>query len=386
MIRKLFSKYRALKQSMVTIRWEYPWAEEEEYLASLNHTSINVENGFESSQLQYKAQVFKLPLIKIFFLQLFSFGSIFFILIKGIGSRLNNNRKKGLADVAYFYSDKIFPKSLKSNRKMIYVNNSSVSLSFSDILFLIRTAIVIRFNMVILAAAMYRIGQISYAKKIYCVSEVWVNMEYSCASGIAYEYCKRSNLLIKNFMHGEKVLSLRDSFAHFHEIYVWDEHYAKIFTRLHARGKIFINKPWNENKKKNGGANQNTLCYFFKGAETEVESETISSLIEKFESLGYRIFIKKHPRQKNTLFLNKDYDEVLDFDNEISLLYKFDYIVAQYSTVLFQCWCNNQAVLIDDISNRYLVNSLVDREYFFYHNPIQDNSKLLSTFLYEKNN
>ncbi len=116
--------------------------------------------------------------------------------------------------------------------------------TFKDMVFLARILILSRFNFYILSTSIYRISQIAYAIRHHNIKEAWVNMEYSVAAPICQLYCKKNNVKLINFMHGEKVVTSRDSFLIFDEYIVWNEHYRNLASSLIVKTNFIILNPW----------------------------------------------------------------------------------------------------------------------------------------------
>lgn len=371
--------YKEVKRRIVSINWDNTWEEEEVFLNKLiKERSQKGSSGLYDSLYQYKAQTFNENFKSIFILQVVSFFSFLFLLIKSLLKTVSFESK---ANVAYFYNLSIFSMHHKEDKVFKFISSNDVALKLEDIIIIFHVLLRTSFNFTIISSYIFRVSQIRYAIEKYNVSEVWSNMEYSCSCGLVYEYCKARGIVFKNFMHGEKLLTLRDSFNRFDEFYVWSNDYKNFFKILNCKANIVIDNPWELKCKKINKRKTNQVCYFLKGIETKEEMKLITKSLEALAFNGMKVFFKPHPRQRNMHKLFGNFNEYKNFENnDISSLYQFDYVIAQYSTVLFQCYCNNQEIVLDDVSNKELFKKLSERRYVFskvHENKIYKLSELL---------
>lgn len=358
MIQYLIIKYKSLKQDITSINWNSSWEVEEKYLIKLKEERKKCPDDFEFDSLfQYKAQIYHLNKKKKIVLGLLSTVSIFYLLFLCLCNRIKFFFKvkvnRDLNNVAYFYSKGIFSEKIQLKKTLCFISGKDLFLSWDDLLFLLITFRKIGFNVNILSPTVFRVAQLAYARKNYGISEAWVNMEYSCASGILHAFCKRNDIILMNFMHGDKVLSLRDSFSSFDFFYCWDESYKEIFKKLLTNSQIIVESPFVQKISLNINTGiKNNICYFFHGCETLEEIELIRKNFLFLETKGFTIYLKDHPRNecRSNLF---NYN-IIDSSKRISdILLECKYIMSQYSTVLYESFFqSNCYLIIDDISNR----------------------------------
>ncbi len=164
-------------------------------------------------------------------------------------------------------------------------------------------------NFGLLSIAIYRIAQVRYSINKYGINEIWTSMEFSAASGILQEFSNINNVASSNFMHGEKVLTLRDAFCSFNTFYVWTKHHKELFTKLSVRSQVKIENPWSSDKIEELKSDK-SMCYFFKGNESTIELNKINSILEKFQFKGYSVSVKLHPRRTLKTDLIKKFNTV----------------------------------------------------------------------------
>ncbi len=192
--------------------------------------------------------------------------------------------------------------------------------------------------------------------------------EYSFTSSVMTKYCEDQNIMHINVMHGEKLYSIRDSFFHFHECYIWDEFYKKLFIQLHAENTQFIiaiPESLNFIDKVNL---EKTIDYtYYLGAQEGQVLQKILFSMKKLRNAGYKVAIRPHPRYSNmkeilSLASKIEIENYNEMDIETSLK-RTKNAVSVYSTVLYQAYCNGVCVVIDDITNPYQFQKLQELQY-----------------------
>jgi len=368
----MIKQYKKIKDKVLKIHWDKDWDEESIILEKLysKRLKYSPSNTIYDSIFQFKAQTYHLSFFQKFILWFFSMFGFFFLLFKY--SLKKKNKYSGKFDFAYYYKDTVNYNN--SNKKGVLIELNKGNLNIKDLFFILSLCYKTRLNFSLLSICVYRISTIRYSLK-FGITEIWTNMEFSSASGIIKSYCRKNNLVFKNFMHGEKLLALRDSFASFDEFYVWNEHYKNIFKKLKCNSKIIIKDPLSEKKIITNFNNIKTICYFLKGSETIKEYNNLQKIFNLLVKHGYDISIKEHPRHRLTNFNFKNV-RLVHVDVDINNIFKNHYyIIAQYSTVLYQAYKFNLNFVLDDMSNTDIFNSLKKRDYFLISEKF-DNQRL----------
>lgn len=375
---KLISKYKVFISSIMSIKWERAWVIEEVKINEIEKLYYKRKGNvyLNNSIQQFKAQAFGIPWYTLLAIQILSIFSLVYLLIKGLSRKVSYVEKK---EVAYFYDINIFSERVREGKSLVFISSNELMLTGKDLFYILSNLVKTNFNFKLISTLTFRIGQARFSQVKYDINEMWVNMEYSAASGLLHGFCVKEDILLCNFMHGEKLLTTIDAFCSFDKFYVWNRHYEQLFKSLKANAEIIIDNPWELKEKKNILNTSKKVCYFMKGIETLEEIQLINSSLRHFSKIGYDVYYKKHPRQVNFNKLDDSFIEYNNFiNNNIPVLYEFDFIIAQFSTILFQCYCNNQAILLDDISNAKLVHALADRHYFLLENEDVKLSKFLN--------
>lgn len=376
----LVQKYKMLKQSFVSINWDSTWKEEAIVLEELKRKRDKKGNSFiYDSIFQFKAQVHGVSVLKIFILNVISIFSITYLLFKAIFK--SNSKSDSTYDGGFYFSLDTVPLELKNNHSIINLDFNHFHLSKEDAYYLGKILLKVNFNLILFSTVLFRILLTSYAKKQYNVKFILCDMEYSAASGILRDYCHKNDIELYNIMHGEKVLTLRDSFCSFDRFYVWSTEYKSMFEQLHANTSFIIYNPWKaiklseqENIKDVSGK----ICYIFKGVMSNEEIDKLQEVFDLLAEKNYEIYAKDHPRQAR---VSHNFHNINVIDPKtpfLDILDDYEFFISQYSTILSQCYYCDKAFYIDDISDAEMVLKLKERGY------VLSNSEFLLSQLLNK--
>jgi len=358
--KRVLAAYKRIKDKVVTIQWESAWTEESEVLDRLEaERTKHPDDPIYDSLFQFRAQVSGLSRLERLQLSAASCIGFFYLLTKYFVTRVEPGPR---ADVAYFYSVAIFPQIRQEEHVLAKVPLDAGKLRLEDVAFLLTTLVRLRLCFGVMSIAAHRVAQARFAIDRHNVTELWTTMEYSAACGITRAYCNRHEVHMANFMHGEKVLTLRDAFCSFDSYFVWSAHHREIVETLGCRGEVFVENPWTSGLIKQTETQK--ACYFLKGTETSAEINNISMVLEELRAAGYEVAFKAHPRRPIDVSPLAAFTAI-DTEVEVtSLLVDLQLVIAQYSTVLTEAWFMGKNVLLDDTSSPELARSLADRRYF----------------------
>ena len=215
-----------------------------------------------------------------------------------------------------------------------------------------------------------RLSQYSYVIKKYNPSAIAIHDEYSCTSSVMTAYCNWKNVKHINFMHGEKLWYIRDSFFHYNLCYVWDDHYVRLFQSLRAEPnqfRIAIPPQFSINENDYDTKITYDYCYYLAGENNE-EVENIFKLLSLLAKKGNKIKVRMHPRWTNRDFcveMAKKYDveiEPLERDIIVSILSVCN-VISLYSTVINQAHYMGRKIVIDDVTSVEKYNILKELDY-----------------------
>ena len=201
---------------------------------------------------------------------------------------------------------------------------------------------------ILLKIALYRYNIEKYSPKIFLVTS-----EYSWTSSVLTEFCEKNKIFHINYMHGDKVYYIRDSFFKFHRCYIWDKHYEKIFCELKAFEKQFeiIDYSTFIPKKKIKEKFYNT--YYLQADETIEDINKIIKILKNLEiKTGYIGKIRCHPVYTSERIKKVIPIEMLDLEKNIYYsIGMSNYIISKTSTVLYEAYImESNNIIIDDVT------------------------------------
>ena len=205
--------------------------------------------------------------------------------------------------------------------------------------------------------------------------------EYSFTSSLLTEYCESLGIRHINVMHGEKYYYIRDSFFRFHDCYVWDEYYKRLFQKLRAKsGQFVIAVPPSLKIQNRGVKKEIDYTYYLSDESGDKLNKIITSLLQLYQN-GYIVALRPHPRYSNTDEMKVISKELLieDFKQltiEQSIL-RTRHVISLCSTVLNQAYNSDIDVIIDDINDTERYEKLDELGYIM----LKKKHKLLSEVL-----
>lgn len=202
--------------------------------------------------------------------------------------------------------------------------------------------------------------------------------EFSFGSSVITDYCHSRGVKHINVQHGEKLRYIRDSFFHYDECYVWDEHYVNLFKEMHAEPSQFrVAVP--PSLLIDCKAHNNPPVYadykYYLAAETEEEIKSIIASMAFAKREGKKVKYRIHPRYTDLNVLRKYVcDDEIELPKDVSIqesISNIEYAVGSYTTVLLQAYLSGKKVLLDDVTfhNRY--NQLIEYGYILAKDDIE---------------
>ena len=197
---------------------------------------------------------------------------------------------------------------------------------------------------------------------------VYVN-ERNVATPILKEIYEQQGRKLLSFMHGEYLLNILQAYMSFSEYYVWDASYVESFNnflrcdidhyRVYTPKKL--EKKWNlENIQP-----KYMYTYYFSNDDEETV-RIIAKIFSNLQKKSINCKVRPHPRFMKCVIDNSDLFEnvFIEQPSEVSLeesLGNTAFAVGLFTTVLFEAEIEGRSIIIDDISNRVLFESLVAR-------------------------
>lgn len=348
--------------------FDVPINEQTAFLFSLGEAKNDIDRGYK----QYLCQNYFVPKWKV---SLFNCASAFilpvlviFYLLKGLFIREGKHLDAMIEDKKM---DEVIPIVV---REKYFPDNSfwniGSSFSYQDIVFiwsLIKTAPLHPYF--VLKASM-NVALYSDMIRRHSPSVMIQFGEFSFSSSILTDYCHRQGIKHIDIMHGEKLYIIRDSFFHYDECYVWDEHYVSLFCGLKAEPTQFrVAIP--ESMSIDTSKYQNKIVYadykYYLAAITDKEMKSIVDSLAFVRKQRKTIKFRPHPRYTNMGILKRYvYDEEIEDPREVGILESIsnlDFAVGSFTTVLSQAYFSGQKVLLDDLTYKTQYEKLKSMRY-----------------------
>ena len=109
--------------------------------------------------------------------------------------------------------------------------------------------------------------------------------------------------------HGEKLRYIRDSFFHYDECYVWDEHYVNLFKEMHAEPsqfKVAVPPSLRIDCKVHHNSSVYADYKYYLAADTEEDIKSIVASMAFAKSEGKTVKYRIHPRYTDLNVLKKE--------------------------------------------------------------------------------
>ncbi len=257
------------------------------------------------------------------------------------------------------------------------MKRNCVRLTIDDLQFVCRIATKHPVSFFFQLKCMWMIAAYSYAIYRFEPKVIIASAEYSFTSSILTLYCEQQGINHCDVMHGEKILSISDSFFRFSKMYVWDLHYMRLFKTLNAMQLdsdyiVYRRMKSNINAKQNG-----KIVKYYLQIQTK---EQLQRIRESLGKLGREYKVRPHPIYKSkwiySVFDNAHIEDPTAVPIEASLN-EAALAVAEDSTVLQQAYCHGIPIVIDDITNPRYFCELYKRQYIM----MQKNNKTLSQII-----
>ena len=227
-----------------------------------------------------------------------------------------------------------------------------------------------------------KVAQYSHAITKYKPQAIISCSEYAYTAPILTEYCHTRGVKLINVMHGEKMYYMRDSFAHYDEFYVWDQHYVDLLTDLGAEKEQFrVELPGSMRITNQDNISVQYDYTYYLQNESHEALQTIANALKSLRNKGQRVSVRPHPRFSDLNLVK----ELFDFANiedckavpiKQSLL-QTKVVLSLYSTVLNQAVSNDIPIVIDDISNPSDFKKLKELRYICLHKEHQLLSEII---------
>lgn len=216
------------------------------------------------------------------------------------------------------------------------------------------------------------ISNYSYIVNSYRPNAIAAHCEFSSSSSAMTKYCNDLGIKHINFMHGEKLWYIRDSFFYFDLYYVWNTHYKDLLVSLKSSPQQFIVAlpPKILDYLECYCTDEMEyfdFCYYL-GNENKEQIDNIFASLKKLRTIGNSVKVRLHPRYglrtyiKELATKNNIFIEPNSVDINMSIKTSKS-IISLYSTVLFQGYNLGVTVILDDISDKEKFHKLKSLDY-----------------------
>lgn len=217
-----------------------------------------------------------------------------------------------------------------------------------------------------------RMTQYRYCLERYHPKAIAVTSEFSCSSSAMTDFCHINGVKHINYMHGEKIWFIRDSFFRYDKCYVWYEHYIKNFISLRAYPEQFaISIPSEFMERPNvSGMQVYDYCYY---AQAE-SHESLDRIFEAFAVLaktGQTVRIRCHPLWTDKAYVKKKATQngITVETGELSInesILTCRHAVSLFSTVLLQSHILGVSIVVDDLTDPERFENLKKLDYIIF--------------------
>lgn len=345
------------------------------YMSSLGTPKDDIDRSYK----QFLCQQFFSPLyIKLlWFLIAIPAIPVFLLAFMIKGRKIKFERKVGTIAEDKGMNE-IMPEILTEKYEIHHNEwNSGLGLALSDIQFVLTTICGWRHPYFVLKAIM-QIAAYSPRITRFQPQCIIAHEEFSFCSSLLTEYCHHRGVKHIDVMHGEKMLYIRDSFFHFDECYVWDEHYVRLLTCLKAEPTQFrIAVP--PSLKIDTKSHQNPSYYadykYYLAADKEEEIKSIVESMAFAKREGKSVKYRIHPRYTDLNVLRKYVgDDEIELPKDVSILESIsnmEYAVGSFTTVLLQAYLSGKKVLLDDVTYKKRFEQLKEYGYILAKDDIE---------------
>lgn len=333
---------------------------------------------FSRSVWQYQSQSRLLETKRRLVLNLVSALAFPFLILFSVFMRVRKGAHFSQKSAVYFEPTlEMLPNSLLSGYQ-ISLSTSELALTKEDLKFLYRLFCEAPFSPYFLFKNAFKIAHYR-AQVLRCQPRALIcASEYSFTSSCLTEWCRAQDIQHINVMHGEKFFHIQDAGATFDRIYVWDQHYARLFHDLHISATEWHTEvPKSFADLKAGSVisqkkKENLVLKMYLQIPDKKKWAHLASFL-KLLLPEYHVIVRPHPRWRESKLLRQCFE---NFQIEDSATHPFhaslseaDGVISGFSTVLFQAHLLGKKVIIDDLSDPLLFARLKELDFLPLRRP-----------------
>ena len=334
--------------------FNYPVEKQKAYIARFPQP----KDGFERGYFHYCCQMKLYGQPLHFFMNLAALPlSLYYLLTYKSAGKAGEET----ADAVFFHDGKpfnIIPDSLQARyAKIVSSAGDGKALTKEDRKFLNRIFRKYPVSWMLWLKVIIKVAQYSYAITKYNPKAIICCSEYAYTGPFLTEYCHTRGVKLINVMHGEKMYYMRDSFAHYDEFYVWDQHYVDLLTEEGARQDQFlVELPGSMRICKQADIPVQYDYTYYLQDESKETLQVIANALQSLHAQGKRISVRPHPRFSDPVlvkalfpFANMEDCKAVSIEQSLQ---QTGAVVSLFSTVLNQAVNSGIHIVIDDVSQK----------------------------------
>lgn len=345
-------------------------------------------DGIEAMALKNKDQFYRAYFTKLTlnFFSLFALPLVYLVVVFKTNKIIQKKSNKQIIYYGCINIDEACPQALIDRYKDAeYITNcESLILRKEDIRYLMKNLLKYKLSPYLFLRYTVKLSNYRYIIDSFSPEVIAITNELSPTSAAMTSYCNMHNISHVNFMHGEKLYSMAESFIHFDECFVYEEYYKTLFQRLRSsvstKFTIFTPPKLLHDKYYKSSCKTTDFGFYLQTIDRK-KIKILVNIIQNLTDKGYTVKVRNHPRFGNDKLLKKNihssYIEKTDEVNISDSIYSKKYIVSLHSAVLYQSIKLGLNVVVDDISDKYMYESLKDKKYIV----LEHEHKLLSDII-----
>ena len=214
-------------------------------------------------------------------------------------------------------------------------------------------------------------------------------MELNHMANLITLLCEENKCEFINLMHGEVLYNVATSFVRFSKFYIWDEHYIDVFSWGRCPVDQFeVYQPEIFNLSLNKETRpEYYITYIFLGDEKagcDKNAPAVREILKKFVKQGKKCKIRPHPRWSDIEQLKQifaDTEITIEDPRKVNVaesLTNTEMVVGTFSTVMSEAFYSHKKIVLDDVSDKDVYQSLFERGYILINKPHELLSCLIS--------
>lgn len=346
----------------------YPVEEQKTYLRKLGEAKNDFDRSYKQYLCQRKFQRrYRVVLLDLLFYFVYPIVLLYYWM-KRIKMQIGNYEYDAIAapGLTELLPDELL-KRYKISEKLYYTRGG---LNWKDVLFSLKLFFRYPLCPLFVTKITLKMAYYSYMIRAFNPKAIIVMNEYSYTSSILTLFCEMNGVLHINALHGEKLFYIRDAYFRYHECWIWDEHYKRMFIDLKAdpnQFKIAIPQSLRIDCEKYKNTRVFADYKYYLAKYTEENIILLVKAMRFVKEGGRTLKYRPHPLWSDLELLRKYVDEKeIEMPNEVSILESvanMNFAVGSFSTVLYQAYCSGKEVILDDVAFASEYKKLEELEY-----------------------